>query len=454
MGFLEGSNSYFLLGDDHDDWEGRSTEAIQKILPFVSEEVIPRRELYRFQQNKGNPGPGKPYPGISGVSGPIRMLLGDTHLGTILKWLTGDNTTDPATPVALPSVEMIATSVSFTPGTADTVPSGKQPKDVVPTVQVGKIKVTLDDAELATGKSVWSVKVVGTDFLGRDISETITSTAVDTAIESTKFFRIVTSITVSDVAQESGGTLTRKVEVVPDSYKKGLDLQSAIPKFKTMEMVYGGTHPISITGAVPSGAQFTFGNAIELSLDILARRAYRGQNLIGGSEKTDVSSWTNARPTGDVMVDLATILEIDGEEEYCSAINFGLNHNLGFAETKHGKRSIYEREPVRQGEFELTAGFTLDYDQSKDIDIKSYGEDLNVRLQFATAPQGGNPAILEIHAQRCAFEQIAVPPISDSGPIYQPVNLIPYGSTESTAADADKVLKVTVYSSEDGAAFI
>lgn len=454
MGLLEGSNSYFILGADQADWETRSASAIQKIFPFVSEEVIPRRELYRFQQNKGNPGPSKPYPGISGVSGPIRMLLGDTHLGTILKWLTANNTTDPATPVKLPNAEMIATSVSFTPGTADTVSAGKQPKDLVPTVQVGKIKVTLDDAELAAGKTVWSVKIIGTDFLGRDISETITGEDPDVAIESTKFFRIVTSITVSDVAQESGGTLTRKVEVVPDSYKKGLNLQSAIPKFKTIEMVYGGSLPIAITGAVPSGAQFSFGNAIEFSMDILARRAYRGQNLTGGSEKTDLSGWSDARPTGDVMVDLATILEVDGEEEFCSTINLGLNHNLGFAETKYGKRSIYEREPVRQGEIELTAGFTLDYDQSKQIDIKSYGEDLNVKLQFATAPQGGNPAILEIHAQRCSFAEIAVPPISDSGPIYQPVSLIPYGSTEDTAKDADKALKVSVYSAESGPKFI
>ena len=56
MGFLEGSNSYFLLGDDHDDWEGRSTEAIQKILPFVSEEVIPRvGSSIDFSRTKGIP---------------------------------------------------------------------------------------------------------------------------------------------------------------------------------------------------------------------------------------------------------------------------------------------------------------------------------------------------------------------------------------------------------------
>ena len=83
MPLLQGSNSYVVLGADHDEWEGRSASAIEKVYPFVSEEVIPRNEVYRFEQNKGHSGPSKPYPGISGVSGPIRMLLGDTHLGTI-----------------------------------------------------------------------------------------------------------------------------------------------------------------------------------------------------------------------------------------------------------------------------------------------------------------------------------------------------------------------------------
>ena len=73
-------------------------------------------------------------------------------------------------------------------------------------------------------------------------------------------------------------------------------------------------------------------------MDILGRRAHLGENLTGGATKTDVSTWTNARPTGNVMIDLATILEIDGEEEFCSTIDFSINQNLAFAETKYGKR--------------------------------------------------------------------------------------------------------------------
>ena len=213
-------------------------------------------------------------------------------------------------------------------------------------------------------------------------------------------------------------------------------------------MVYGGSHPIAIAGAVPSGAQFTFGNAIELQMDILGRRAHLGENLTGGSEKTDVSGWTNARPTGNVMVDLATILEIDGEEEFCSTINFGINQNLGFAETKYGKRLIYEREPVRNGERELTAGFTLDYDQQKEIDIKSYGEDLDVKLTFAAAPVGGNHTSITLHTPRCAFAEIAVPPIPDPGPIYQPVALVPYATAPGNE------LEVIVHTAETAANFI
>ena len=331
MPFLQGSDSYFLLGDDHDDWEGRSKNAVQKIFPFVDEEVIPRRELYRFEQNKGHSGPGKPYPGISGVSGPIRMLLGDTHLGTILRWITGG---DSSAGTKLTGGVMIAASTEVTVGTAQTPAKGKQPKDLVAEpVGIGQIKVTLTGA-----KDAGNIRIEGLDQLENEIRETV-SFATPGTHTSTKFFREVTRITLNGVAEATSGTaITWKVEAVPDNYEYVLNLQDAIPKYKTMEMVYGGSHPIAIAGAVPSGAQFTFGNAIQLQMDILARRAHLGENLIGGSEKTDVSGWSNARITGNVMVDIATILEIDGEEEFCSAINFGISQNLGFAETKYGKR--------------------------------------------------------------------------------------------------------------------
>ena len=442
MAFLQGSNSYFVLGDDHDDWEGRSKTAIQKIYPFVSEEVIPRNEVYRFEQNKGHSGPSKPYPGISGVSGPIRMLLGDTHLGTILKWLTGDNS---LTTTQLTGGVMIAASTEVTVGTAQTPVSGKQPKDLVPEpVGIGQIKVTLTGA---TGAG--NIEIKGVDQLERDIKEVV-SFATPTNHTSTKYFRELSAITLNGVTKAAQNTeITWKVEVVPNSYKHGLNLQDSIPKFKTMEMVYGGSYPIAIAGAVPSGAQFSFGNAIELTLELLGRRVFLGQNLTGGSTKTDVSSWTDARPTGNVMVDLATILEIDGEEEFCSTIDFGINQNLAFAETKYGKRLIYEREPVRNGDRELTAGFTLDYDQAKEIDIKSYGgEDLNVKLTFAAAPQGGNHTSIQLHTPRCTFAEIAVPPISGSGPIYQAVSLLPYATAPGNE------LEVTVHTSENAAAFI
>ena len=421
--------------------KGGQETAIQKIFPFVSQEVIPRNEVYRFEQNKGHSGPGKPYPGISGVSGPIRMLLGDTHLGTILKWITGDNA---LTTTTLTSGVMIAASTEVTVGTAQTPGSGKQPKDLVDApVGIGKIKVTLTGASGAG-----NIEIRGVDQLNRDIKEVV-SFASPTNHTSTKYFREVSAITLNGVSEATQGTaITWKVEAVPDSNKHVLNLQDAIPKFKTIEMVYGGSHPIAIAGAVPSGAQFTFGNAIELSMDILGRRAHLGENLTGGSTKTDVSTWTNARPTGNVMVDLATILEIDGEEEFCSTIDFGINQNLGFAETKYGKRLIYEREPVRNGDRELTAGFTLDYDQAKEIDIKSYGEDLDVKLTYATAPQGGNTTMITLHAPRCSFAEIAVPPISGGGPIYQPVSLLPYATAPGNE------LEVTVYTAESAANFI
>lgn len=436
MGFLQGSNSYFILGADQADWETRSASAIQKVYEFIDEEVIPRNEVYRFQRNKGHSEPSKPYPGISGVSGPLRMHLGDTHLGTILKWITGDNS---IVTTALTGGVMIAASTSVTVGTAQTPTDAKQPKKLVASpVECGRIKVTLSGASGAG-----NIEIEGLDQLNRDITEIVSFTTPGTH-ESTKYFREVTAITLNNVT----GTVTWKVEVVPNSNKHVLNLQDAIPKFKTMEMVYGGSLPIALAGLVPSGAEFSFGNAIELTLNLLGRRAYLGENLTGGTSPTDVSGWTNARPTGNVMVDLATLLEIDGTEEFCNSINFGINQNLSFAETKYGKRLVYEREPVREGERELTAGFTLDYDQSKDIDIKSYGEDLNVKLTYAAAPQGGPHTSVQLHAPRCSFAELAIPGIPGGGPIYQPVSLLPYGTAPGNA------LSVIVHTSEDAAAFI
>lgn len=441
MGFLQGSNSYFILGDDQDSWEGRSKKAIEKIYEFIEEDVIPRRELYRFQRNKGHSGPSKPYPGISGVSGPLRMHLGDTHLGTLLKWITGDNS---LTSTTVTGGVMIAASTEVTVSTAQKPASGKQPKDLVASpVELGKIKVTLTGASGAG-----NIEIIGVDQLNRDIKE-IVSFATPGEHESTKYFREVSAITLNGVTKAVANTeITWKVEVVPDSHKHVLNLQDAIPKFKTMEMVYGGSRPIALTGLVPSGAEFSFGNAIELTLNLLGRRAYLGENLKGGSEKTDVSGWTNARPTGNVMVDLATILEIDGEEEFCSSINFSINQNLGFAETKYGKRLTYERKPMREGERELTAGFTLDYDQSKEIDIKSYGGELDVKLTYAAAPEGGPHTSITLHAPRSSFAEIAVPPIPGGGPIYQPVSLVPY------ATEPGNELSFIVHTSENATNFI
>lgn len=444
MAFLQGSNSYFVLGDDQDSWEGRSKNAIEKVYEFIEEEVIPRRELYRFQRNKGHSGPSKPYPGISGVSGPLRMHLGDTHLGTLLKWITGDDSLTGTAIAASGSGTIIAASTEVTVGTAQTPAAGKQPKDLVPSpVELGKIKVTLTGASDAG-----NIEIRGVDQLNRDIKEIVSFKTPGTHT-STKYFREVSAITLNGVTKAVANTeITWQVEVVPDNWKYALNLQDSIPNFKTMEMVYGGSRPIALTGLVPSGAEFSFGNAIELTLNLLGRRAYRGQNLTGGSEKTDVSGWTNARPTGNVMVDLATILEIDGEEEFCNSINFGINQNLGFAETKYGKRLTYEREPMREGDRELTAGFTLDYDQSKEIDIKSYGEDLNVKLTYAAAPQGGPHTSITLHAPRCSFAEIAVPGIPGGGPIYQPVSLVPYATAPGNE------LEVVVHTSENEANFI
>ena len=178
---LQGTNSYFILGNDQADWETRSTTAIQKVFNFISEEVVPGFEVYRFERNKGFSGPTKAIPGISGVSGPLRMHLADTHLGTILKWITGDNS---LTTTTVAGGVMIAASTAVTVDTAQSPASGKQPKDLVAApVEQGKIKVTLTGA---TGAG--SIEIKGIDQLKRDITE-IVSFSTPTNHTSTKHFR-------------------------------------------------------------------------------------------------------------------------------------------------------------------------------------------------------------------------------------------------------------------------
>ena len=66
MALLQGTNSYFILGNDQADWETRSTTAIQKVFNFISEEVVPGFEVYRFERNKGFPVQPRRYRGLAG----------------------------------------------------------------------------------------------------------------------------------------------------------------------------------------------------------------------------------------------------------------------------------------------------------------------------------------------------------------------------------------------------
>ena len=432
-----GTNSYFVWGRQT-DWTGRATTAIQKVYELVSSEIRPQYETYQVERNKGHAGPTKAIQGAIGVRGPVVLNLDETHLGELFQWITGDRT---PTTTAISGGDVVAAGTEVTVGTPVKPADANQPKALVAApVEIGQLKFTLTGASGAG-----SILIVGTDQLDRDIEESIAFSSPGTHT-STKYYREVKAMTLKGTEEETPGTsITWRVECVPGAYKHELSLQKAIPPFMSMEMVYG-EDIITHVGLVPNNTTINFGNIIQMSVDVLGRRSYIGQNLTGGTDKTALTGFD--RPKGNVMADIGTILDVDGELFYCSSIDFGLNQNLDFAETKYGARTAYEREPVRNGNRELTCGFTIDYNQEKGFDKRSFGEDLAVKLTYGTTPLGGQHTSIEFHMPQCAFAEAAVPGIPDGGPIYQPMSLLPY------ATQAGNELTVTVRNSEAKAAFI
>ena len=435
----EGRSSYFVLGNDQADWKTRSTAPIQKIYSFRSNDITPTFDLYEDQRNTGFAGRTKPEQGLLGVEGSIEIPLTETHLGAILKWIMGN------APVATQLADdyvigASGSAVSVTVNTAQTPATGKQPKDLVEEpVGIGKIKVTLTSA---TGAG--SIEISGTDQLNRDIDETI-SFATPGTHESTKYFRTIDSIVLKGV----GGTPSWTVEVVPDEYKYVFSLSDNIPAYKTMEMVYGGDTPVTHVGLCPNNVSISFGQFIGLQLGMIGRRYYEGQNLLGGSDKTDTSAWTNPRELGASMTDIGVLVDIDGTYYFCSTISWDMNQNLTQPATIYGARDAFQRSLIRDpAGRQLTCAFTLDYDVEDEFTRKSEGDDLNVKLIWATTPRGGKHTSVEFAMPRCTFAENALPPISDPGPIYRPISLIPY------ATDAGNELTITVYTSEATTLFL
>ena len=435
----EGRRSYFVLGNNQADWKTRSTAPIRKIFSFRSNDITPTFDLYEDQRNTGFAGRTKPEQGLLGVEGSIEIPLTETHLGSIFKWLMGN----PPVVTRLADDYMIGASgaaVFVTVGTAQAPATGKQPKDlVVSPVEIGQIRVTLTSA---TGAG--SIEISGTDQLNRDIEETISFGTPGTHT-STKYFRTIDSILLKSVS----GTVMWTVEVVPDTYKYVYSLSDDIPAYKSMEVVYGGETPVTHTGLCPNNASISFGQFIGLQLGTLGRRYYEGENLVGGSEKTDTSAWTNARMLGASMTDIGVLINIDGTYYFCSTISWDMNQNLTQPATAYGARDAFRRSLVRDtAGRQLTCAFTLDYDKENGFVRKSEGDELDVKLTWATMPRGGKHTSVEFHMPRCAFAENALPPISDPGPIYQPISLVPY------ATDAGNELTVTIYTSEASMQFL
>ena len=297
---------------------------------------------------------------------------------------------------------------------------------------------------LTSATGAGSIEISGTDQLNRDIDETI-SFATPGTHASTKYFRTIDSIVLKGV----GGTPSWTVEVVPDSYKHVFSLSDNIPAYKSMEMVYGGDTPVTHVGLCPNNVSISFGQFIGLQLGMIGRRYYEGQNLLGGSDKTDTSAWTNPRELGASMTDIGVLVDIDGTYYFCSTISWDMNQNLTQPATIYGARDAFQRSLIRDpAGRQLTCAFTLDYDVEDEFTRKSEGDDLNVKLIWATTPRGGKHTSVEFAMPRCTFAENALPPISDPGPIYRPISLIPY------ATDAGNELTITVYTSEATTLFL
>lgn len=455
-----GRNATVILGrhpdvmtGDGGAWNGRPTKSVgssahRNIYPFLNEEIRPEIDRTEPNLNTGDPGPRKAIQGQQGLAGPIQFGMGEDQLGEILRWITGSDNQPTAADSTrqLTGGVIIAASTGVTVGTAQTPASGKQPKDLVkePTsydesakilgpCQVAQIKVTVAGT-IASGKK-GLIRIKGTDQYDRQLEEDIDfSEDYNNAKTSDYFYKTVTSIALENATATTTENLptsglTWKVEAVPDNYKYEFSMTSKRTPFYGMEVNYGGGDIITFLGLVVNQITMNFGELIGMTVDVMGREARIGENLIGGSDPTDISGSAWKRPKGNLMTDMGVELWADNEQFFCSAMEFSMNQNYEFPETSRGARTVFRREPAHSTTpRSLSCGFTIDHRQSDGFDIKSFGDDIPVRLIYSTVPLGGNHASIEFSMPQCAFAESAIPGIPDGGPVYRAVSLSPYAT--------------------------
>ena len=326
--------------------------------------------------------------------------------------------------------------------------TGKQPSDLVeeptsyaaPTTkiaspcQVAQIKITVAGTISADKKGV--IRIIGTDQYDRLLEEDIEF--VDnytTARTSVKFYKTVSSVLLANAAGNTATDnlpttgLTWQVEAEPTNYKYEFPMTSERTPFYGMEVNYGGDDIITFLGLVVNQITMNFGELIGLSVDVMGREARDGENLIGGNTLTDISGTAWNRPKQNLMTNMGVELWVDGEQFFCSTLSFNMNQNYGFPETSFGSRTVFRRQPAHTATPRvLSCGFTIDHRRSDNFIPKSYGEDIPVRLIYSTVPLGGNHSSIEFYLPQCAFSEVAIPPISGGGPVYNAIALSPYAT--------------------------
>ena len=434
----------------------------RNIYAFRSEEITPDQTLVEVDLNKGYPGRNKPVRTQIGLTGPLNFALDETQLGELFRWITGSDNQPSGADAdrAVTGGDIIAASTTVTKGTAQTPASDKQPKDLLTEpparyassgtrpaarCQVAQIRVTISGVS-SPRRGV--IKIAGVDQFDRQLEEDIAYPGSDMLSDpklSKNFYKEISSITLVDEADVPAANalpttgITWHVEAVPTNYKYYFALTNARTPFYAAELNYGSGDIITFTGLVANNTTVNYGELIELSVDVLGRQAHVGKNLAGETTPTDVSGSGWSRPEGNVMVDMGTELRVGDSGDdifssddylyYCTALSWALNQNYDFVETAQGARSAYRREPnYTDTPRQITTGFTVDYRRSDRFDVKSFGDDLAVAMLYSTTPKGGNHTSIELYMPRCAFSEIAVPPIPGGGPITQALNLLPYAT--------------------------
>ena len=472
-----GSNSRLVLGRHPavtgkagGEWAGRPTVSVgdathRNIYPFLSEEIGVEIDTVTPTLNTGDSGPKKLIQGQSGLAGQVNFGVGEDQIGEILRWITGSDNQPSAldSTRAMTGADIIATSTSVTVDTAQVPAAGKDPKDLVqeptsyaaPTTkiatpcQVAQITITVAGTIAANKKGL--LKIIGTDQYDRLLDEDIEF--IDnytTARTSVNFFKTVDSVLLANAAGNAATDnlpttgLTWQVEAEPNNYKYEFPMTSERTPFYGMEVNFGGDDIITFLGLVVNQITMNFGELIGLSVDVMGREARIGENLIGGNTPTDISGTAWTRPKQNLMTNMGLELWVDGEQFFCSTLAFNMNQNYGFPDTSFGSRTVFRRQPAHTATPRaLSCGFTIDYRQSDKFDIKSFGEDIPVRLIYSTVPLGGNHSSIEFYMPQCTFAEVAVPTIPGGDPVYNAIALSPYATEPRQRIDGIRPERTT-----------